>query len=903
MNSVAALWIEPWVQRLGWVLIHFIWQGTAIALLLAITLRLFARASAHVRYAIIGGALLLCGIMPVVTWAIFGSQSELSVRPATASTLVYTPDIKAPAISDSSSFPDKILWSPSETAIGWRDNFRQVADVALPYVVGLWFSGVLISITRLTLGWAFVWRLCCSGVPIRDSICLERFRNLLLRMQVSFPVRLLESALVEVPMLIGWLRPTILVPASVLTGLTPDQLDAVLVHELAHVRRYDYLANLLQTVIETILFYHPAVWWISRKLREERENCCDDVALEVMQDRIAYVGALAQLEEGRALPLALSVSGGSLLQRIRRIAGVERRKSSLMPVIILAFIVGFLAVPLIGQMATTTVKTTGDISFKRENSALTKALVAAAKQGDLAKIEPLLKQGADPNAMLNSDGMNALLAAVHGDHINVVRLLLQSGADPNCKGGDTDRFALSYTKNAAMVKVLLDEGADPNGKGGRITPLMDAPDPESVRLLVQHGAKLNPRFSDGRSLLEIAVGNELYERSLGDRWDVIAELIKQGAEFDPKGNGPTLLVLAAMEGKTNIARGLIDAGISPDAYATRGIFLVSPLTEAAFARSPDMIRLLLSRGAHVSAWRGNTSPLSAALNSGRYDNANVLRQAGENDVGYFSEYCARGDSAKVNELLKAGANANETDNFGATPLMYAIRQGHPEIVRVLFEHGANINQFNSAGTTPYSLFQDLSSDFKRYPGAMQDDWGIPGSVHANEAKRRMADLESFFKHHPINPNYQDASGRTALHQAALAGNTGELNQLLALRPDINAKDNNGNTPLLLAASSPLASNLATRYVDEASAKEWNAEARIADQLIKAGAKLDLLMADGKTVGEGAMAAAIKAKNPQLISVLREAGVAKTVSPPQSPVVGTGTKVTDGGAPDSGSSPR
>jgi hypothetical protein len=206
MNSVAALWIEPWVQRLGWVLIHFIWQGTAIALLLAITLRLFARASAHVRYAIIGGALLLCGIMPVVTWAIFGSQSELSVRPATASTLVYTPDIKAPAISDSSSFPDKILWSPSETAIGWRDNFRQVADVALPYVVGLWFSGVLISITRLTLGWAFVWRLCCSGVPIRDSICLERFRNLLLRMQVSFPVRLLESALVEVPMLIGWLN-------------------------------------------------------------------------------------------------------------------------------------------------------------------------------------------------------------------------------------------------------------------------------------------------------------------------------------------------------------------------------------------------------------------------------------------------------------------------------------------------------------------------------------------------------------------------------------------------------------------------------------------------------------------------------------------------------------------------
>ena len=161
-------------------------------------------------------------------------------------------------------------------------------------------------------------------------------------MRVDVPVRLLESALVEVPTLIGWLRPTILVPASVFIGLTPDQLEAILAHELAHVRRYDYLVNLFQTVIETILFYHPAVWWISRKLREERENCCDDIALEVMQNRLVYVSALARLEEGRSMPLVLTASGGSLLQRIKRIVGANNRKVSAWP--LWALMIGVLAV-------------------------------------------------------------------------------------------------------------------------------------------------------------------------------------------------------------------------------------------------------------------------------------------------------------------------------------------------------------------------------------------------------------------------------------------------------------------------------------------------------------------------------------------------------------------------------
>src|SRR5438034_11106483 len=110
--------------------------------------------------------------------------------------------------------------------------------------------------------------------------CMEALERLAARLRVSRPVRVLESAIVQVPAVLGWVRPVILLPASALTGLTPLQLDALLAHELAHVRRYDYLVNLIQSVIETLLFYHPAVWWISGRMRQEREHCCDDLRSE-----------------------------------------------------------------------------------------------------------------------------------------------------------------------------------------------------------------------------------------------------------------------------------------------------------------------------------------------------------------------------------------------------------------------------------------------------------------------------------------------------------------------------------------------------------------------------------------------------------------------------------------------
>src|SRR5207245_10148390 len=138
------------------------------------------------------------------------------------------------------------------------------------------------------------------GTRPAPQACIAALHRLAARLRVSRPVRLLQSTLVQVPAVLGWVRPVILLPASALTGLTPLQLEVLLAHELAHVRRYDYLVNLIQSAIEILLFYHPAVRWVSRRVREEREHCCDDLAVAVCGDAHLYARALLMMESLRA---------------------------------------------------------------------------------------------------------------------------------------------------------------------------------------------------------------------------------------------------------------------------------------------------------------------------------------------------------------------------------------------------------------------------------------------------------------------------------------------------------------------------------------------------------------------------------------------------------------------------
>jgi beta-lactamase regulating signal transducer with metallopeptidase domain len=296
------------VNALGWALLQFVWQGALAALALAAAHSLVPRRSARLRYTLAAAALASMAVLPVLTFVgnlDLAQASETVTRVDLATTA--GPVETAPALADA----------------GLARGVRSHLAGALPVLVGAWGLGVALLSVRVIGGWTVAQRLARSGRPASIIGLDQALARLCQVMRVSRPVRLLESLRVEVPTVVGWMRPVILFPAATLVGLTPAQLEVVLAHELAHVRRLDYLVNLIQTAVETLLFYHPAVWWVSNRVRVEREHCCDDAAVAACGDALAYARALADLEGLRlsAAGLAMAADGGSLLQRVGRLVG------------------------------------------------------------------------------------------------------------------------------------------------------------------------------------------------------------------------------------------------------------------------------------------------------------------------------------------------------------------------------------------------------------------------------------------------------------------------------------------------------------------------------------------------------------------------------------------------------
>jgi beta-lactamase regulating signal transducer with metallopeptidase domain len=308
--------MNPVAVAVSRALIHFVWQGGLVGLLLWVMLFTLRRKSAKVRYIASCGALGIMAVLPLLTaWLVY-SQSR--VAPSPGSSALSAPQVKAAWIAAS--------------------HFQQRAWLALlqRWALPVWFSGVFFLSLRLVLGYRHAFQLRRRGKPASDSIA-SVVERLVRSMGVKGRVGVLISSLAETPSVVGWLRPVILLPAATLMGLTPLQLEAILAHEIGHIRRYDYLVNMLQMVVETLLFYHPAVWWASRRIRVERELCCDDLAVQFSGNALRYARALTTLEKLRlrSPAVAMASTGGPLLYRIERLAGVSSREygSSRLPAI------------------------------------------------------------------------------------------------------------------------------------------------------------------------------------------------------------------------------------------------------------------------------------------------------------------------------------------------------------------------------------------------------------------------------------------------------------------------------------------------------------------------------------------------------------------------------------------
>jgi len=316
MNTTQLL-TGPLAQAIGWALLHLLWQGAIVAGILAAALALLSRSSANVRYAVSCSALALVFSLFVATaWRAYDPE----VAPVKTAATVQAAEEEAKI-----SLAEVPVVIASIAAENWRERAISMvvrARQSLPSVVALWLFGVVVLSSRLLVSWIRARSMATRGTKDAGPQWQDIADRLADALVLRRAVRLLESAAVEVPSVIGSLRPVILLPASTLTGLTPAQIEMILAHELAHIRRHDFLVNLLQALVETLMFYHPAVWWMSRRVRIERENCCDDMAVAVCGNPIQYARALTRLEELRSasMTVVVAANGGSLIDRIRRIA-------------------------------------------------------------------------------------------------------------------------------------------------------------------------------------------------------------------------------------------------------------------------------------------------------------------------------------------------------------------------------------------------------------------------------------------------------------------------------------------------------------------------------------------------------------------------------------------------------
>jgi beta-lactamase regulating signal transducer with metallopeptidase domain len=313
-NAVAALinptpWLSPAAMHsLGWALLHFLWQGSALAALAAGVMAACRRPSARYLAGVV--ALVLMLLSPVATFVFYSQQRPAIVEAGKSSMLaaVAWPITSGKTAANGSTLPAYVAAS--------RDR--------LSWLVEAWLFGVAWFSLRSAGGFVLLERERRKQSRVVKHRVLEICHTLQDRLGIQRVVQYCECKWLQAPAVVGWFRPVVFLPASVLTGLSEEQLRAVIAHELAHIRRFDAFVNVFQVCVETLLFYHPAIWWLSRQIRAEREHCCDETAVSECGNAVEYARALTLMEQWRSAPgFAMAANRGPLTERIRRVLGLR----------------------------------------------------------------------------------------------------------------------------------------------------------------------------------------------------------------------------------------------------------------------------------------------------------------------------------------------------------------------------------------------------------------------------------------------------------------------------------------------------------------------------------------------------------------------------------------------------
>jgi len=308
---ITSLLSNDLTQAMAWTLVHSLWQITIIAIILSVVLRVADSASSIKKYYISVAALLSSIVIVAVTFTMCYSDVTID------STLMYTSIAEQLSLNS-----ENVVMEGAKIATLFSDYYY--------VLVNAWVIGTMLFLMRFLGGFIYL-----KKIVAQSEIGSDRLTTTLKRINKKYRInRILsvkESKSITTPMVIGYIKPIILFPMGLVTQLSVSEIEAILAHELAHIKRHDYLLNIIQIITESVFYYHPALWYISSRIRYERENCCDDMAIKMTNSSMSYAKTLIKLQElkptGMQTSLALTGHKSQFAQRIQRILGTSQIKN------------------------------------------------------------------------------------------------------------------------------------------------------------------------------------------------------------------------------------------------------------------------------------------------------------------------------------------------------------------------------------------------------------------------------------------------------------------------------------------------------------------------------------------------------------------------------------------------
>ncbi len=437
-------WLSTLVPALGQVLLDFLWQGALIGLVAAVLLHVLRDARAQLRYAVACLAMLACAVVPLLGLAWSLGQGGAMDEAASANASRFTGTLMP------------MLTAASDGIAAWR------LEDALPAIVAAWACGACIFSLRMAMGVWWIQRLCAAPQPSMQQAWQARLDAVAAKFGFARQValRLVES--LDTPAAVGWIRPVVLLPVAIANRMPVELVEALLAHELAHIRRHDYLVNLLQGAVEAMLFYHPVTWWLSRRIRIEREHIADQLAAQAIGEPRRLARALYELSEHAATPpapslaapsLALAAQGGHLMSRIEQLVRPASRRNG-----------GRIAFPLIGLVA-------ASLAFYAHAQIDGAAKNDPVADGDKANYIRLRDDHKGPSYAIVRKGREGMTMSGSGDDIDEIRAARSKlGSDFIWFRKDNQAFVVS---DPAMVQRATQAWAEADKLGDRMGALGD----------------------------------------------------------------------------------------------------------------------------------------------------------------------------------------------------------------------------------------------------------------------------------------------------------------------------------------------------------------------------------------------------------------------------------------------